>query len=180
MIKCGRTGATLLYGTKCVGCDCGIDAPEQSTFIRDALAGIGKPVGPLPVGERIGFDVSSGPEKTASATISRHRVSDRYEYRVEDIEAATHPDLERLIREGEAHMSEMRRRREAAFHRAMWGLGVDAPWGFEAPPRHTNCRSRVDPRNADGTAWTPPAQEIITDPADRRGLDAKPIGGARP
>lgn len=22
MIRCGRNGATLLYGTKCVGCDC--------------------------------------------------------------------------------------------------------------------------------------------------------------
>ncbi len=108
----------------------------------------------------MGFDVASKPDQTA--TIKVQPVSNRYEFSVEDIEAATDPRLERLMRENEARL---RRMREAAFERAMWG---------DVPPRHANCRSRMDPRYGDGTAWTPPAQEIITDPNDRRGMDARP------
>lgn len=53
----------------------------------------------------------------------------------------------------------------------------DAIWrATSVPPEHFNCRSRMDPRYGDGTAWTPPAQEIITDPNDRRGMDARQIG----
>lgn len=186
MIRCGKTGAAILYGTKCVGCDCelapyadgGVVSAEGLERVSERLTRDYANVLSRQQAERLGkhdqarvfgFDTASKPDQTA--TIKVQRVSDRYEFSVEDIKAATDPRLERLMRENEARL---RRMREAAFARAVWGDVVDPPWGFEAPPRHANCRSRMDPRNGDGTAWTPPAQEIITDPNDRRGMDARP------
>ncbi|APZ81780.1 hypothetical protein vBEliSR6L_15 [Erythrobacter phage vB_EliS_R6L] len=140
MIRCGKTGATILYGTKCAGCDC-----ERAD--------------PLPAGRVMGFDLASGPDHTATATISRQRVGDSYEFRVEDIELFATTS------------------REQAERMAGWQRKMDeAIWrSINVPPEHFNCRSRMDPRYGNGTAWTPPAQEIITDPNDRRGMDARPV-----
>lgn len=110
-----------------------------------------------PDGRVTGFDLSSGPDQTASATMRRHKVGDRYEYSLEDIKTATHPDLERMIRE---QADAMRWHRDQAFERAMWGNVVDPPWGFEAP-RHWNCRSGAYPGYEYGAEYETPGQEII-------------------
>jgi hypothetical protein len=101
----------------------------------------------------IGCDcpLASGPDQTAH--IRAQRVGDRYEFRVEDVEFLQ-PDGDEIGR-----IFEMMGRHR---HRMEEVLGVREPW------RHTRrsyARPQVEPA------------EIITDPADTRGLNAKPIGG---
>lgn len=149
MIRCGKTGAALLYGTKCVGCDC-------------QLAGLADG-GVIPPGTEapriMGFDLSSGPDRSATAYV---RVGKDYGFVVEEIDLFGTTSAE----QAEA-MARHQRRMDDAIWRAM-----------NVPPEHFNCRSRMDPRYGDGTRWTPPAQEIITDPNDRRGFDARPVRAA--
>lgn len=142
MIKCGKTGATLLYGTKCAGCDC------QLARFHDG--------GVIPKGTvHMGFDLASGPDMTVHG-----RYGDRYEFRMEDIERASAT----MTREAEAHLRREAARRNRAMEEEF----------LRTYQRHSR------------TAWTMddpgfrPGVEIITDPADRRGFDAKPIGGTRP
>lgn len=136
MIECPRHGR-LLYGTKCTDCDCRLARFHDGGVI---------PKGTV----HMGFDLASGPDKTA--TIRMQKVSDRYEFSMEDIERASAS----ITREAEAHLRRETERRRRAMDeeilRAMYGRQA---WG---PPPNRN------------------AVEIITDPADRRGLDAKRVG----
>lgn len=153
MIKCGRSGATLLYGTKCVGCDCHLARFHDGGFVRDDPGTV----------RVMGFDLASKPDQTVHI-----RVSDRYEFSVEDIERASAS----ITRETEAHLRREAERRSRAMdaeilrtlHGQRWEPGMDA---------------RTRPSHAWGAPPRSHAVEIITDPADRRGLDAKPIGDAR-
>lgn len=151
MIDCPRHGR-LLYGTKCTDCDCLLARFHDGGVI---------PKGAV----HMGFDLASGPDKTATAKVRRERVGDSYEFTVEEIDL-----MGTVSREHAEAMARHQRRVEEELARAIYGSGyanpfasrpdvTDPPWG--APPR----------RNA---------VEIITDPADRRGFDAKLIGGARP
>lgn len=95
------------------------------------------------------------------------------------------------LRDAVAYFAEaLRRRREERFESAMFGV-TDPPWEYRGDarprPEHYNCRSRIDPRWGDGSRLSEDeldlingrfrGNEIITDPADQRGLSARPVKG---
>ena len=159
MMLCGKTGAVLLYGTKCAGCDCGggrsLDELERISprMTREAKAHLDRhPPGTV----HMGFDLASKPDKSASYRI--HRVGDEYSYFVDDIEFMEMPS-------GVAEqMAEFARRQREAMEDAILG--------------HKRWQHAGDSRSRHwGRAPYRQPIEIITDPADRRGFDAKRIGG---
>lgn len=153
MIDCPRHGA-LLYGTHCIGCDCQhADLEPPAAFIPRRDAGT----------VHMGFDLASGPDKTVHI-----RVSDRYEFSMEDIERASAS----ITREAEAHLRREAERRRRAMDEEILRAMAGKRWEHagDARPRSSHW----------GGAPHRQPYEIITDPADRRGFDAKPIGGARP
>lgn len=70
--------------------------------------------------------------------------------------------------------------------RATEHVVVDPPWQWEhrnegrVRPEHINCRSTIHARYGDGSPYRdgPGTYEIITDPADTRGLNAKVVRDA--
>lgn len=144
MIRCPKHGP-LLYGTRCVGCDCQhADLEPPTAFIPRAAGTV-----------HMGFDLASGPDKTATYRIER--VGDEFRYTIDDIEFTEMPI-------GTADMfAEFARKERERVWRAM-----------NMPPEHFNCRSTVHE-----TWGAPPHRngvEIITDPADQRGVNAKRVG----
>lgn len=147
MIRCPKHGP-LLYGTRCVGCDCQhADLEPPTAFVPRAAGTV-----------HMGFDLASGPDKTATVKVSRERVGDSYEFTVEEIDL-----MGTVSRDHAEAMARHQRRMDEAIWRAM-----------NVPPEHFNCRSTVHE-----TWGAPPHRngvEIITDPADRRGVNAKRVG----
>ncbi len=136
MIRCGKTGAVLLYGTKCVGCDCG--RVDGKAALDDAISRT-----------IFGVDLASGPDRTATARVRVHR---DYGFTVEEI------DFPNVTSKATAEaMARHQRRVEEELVRAIYGSGYANPF------------ARREAR---------PGVEIITDPNDRRGFDARPIGAA--
>lgn len=142
MTDCPRHGR-LLYGTHCTDCDCGRA---------------------LPIGRVTGFDVSSGPDYSAVA--SARWIDERYEYRVEVIEALR-PEINRVMEE----QAEMIRRASRIFHHE-WG--TDHRFDFHS----RRCRICNLAERDWMNGGHPPcgAPELITDPQDPRGIDARRIG----
>lgn len=62
--------------------------------------------------------------------------------------------------------ADIARARDEAFAKAMYGGNPYDRAGVTDPPYHFDCRSSARPY---------PAVEIISDPADRRGFDARPV-----
>lgn len=149
MIRCGKTGATLLYGTKCAHCDCHLS--------RFADGGIIPQDTDAP--RMMGFDTASEPDRSVAYRI--HLVDDELRYTFNDIEI----DMLDLNTRQADQMTDFIKRHHEEIERAMYGKR----WEHAADPR---------PRR---DHWGPPphrqAVEIITDPSDRRGFDAKRIGG---
>lgn len=137
MIRCGRNGAVLLYGTKCVGCDCQLAGfADGGTIPRDAEAP-----------RFFGVDLASGPDRTATARVRMHR---DYGFTIEEI------DFPNVTSKATAEaMARHQRRVEEELARAIYGSGYANPF------------ARRDAR---------PGVEIITDPNDRRGFDARRVG----
>lgn len=159
MIDCPRHGV-LLHGTQCVGCDCGRSRFATGGFVSASAEAPRifpddrRWVRP----ERVsGFDPGNpGGDKTAYV---RFTVDPPYSFTVDDIELH---DVDPRITERLAEQMRRHRERmdEAIFNdlfRNQW-RHPEAKWG--APPRQN-------------------AVEIITDPADRRGFDARPVGVPR-
>lgn len=144
MIECPRHGQ-LLYGTKCTDCDCRLARFHDGGVI---------PKGTV----HMGFDLASGPDKTASVKVSRQRVGDSYEFTVEEIDL-----MGTISRDHAEAMARHQRRMDEAIWRAM-----------NVPPEHFNCRSTV--HETWGALPHRNGVEIITDPADQRGVNAKRVG----
>jgi hypothetical protein len=150
VIKCGKTGATLLYGTKCVGCDCQLARFADGGFVRDEPGTV----------RVMGFDLASGPDKAATV---HARVGKDYSFVIDDIELMeVNPRIAEQI-------ADIARRQREAIEDAILGRKRWEHAG-DARPRSSHW----------GGAPHRQPYEIITDPADRRGFDAKPIGGTRP
>lgn len=119
----------------------------------------------LPLGRVTGFEESSGPGESAWVKADRFERASRVEWRVDDIKRASRARFDSASDRFERDIAaRMRAATEEALKR-----GVFTP----DPPWHPHCRSQARPQHADGSTWSPPAQEVITDPRDRRGLDAR-------
>lgn len=145
MIKCGKTGATLLYGTKCVGCDCYRALREAERLASHV--------------EVVGFDVTSHADQVV-------KIGRDYRYTIDDIEL--HEVDPRASERWDEQIRRHRERMEEALRASLF---------VSDPPWHFNCRSTVNPRWDDGEPFPyDPKVEVITDPADGRGFDARRVG----
>lgn len=147
----------ILYGSKCLRC-------ERGDIIDPNLTELGKHVS--------GFDTASGPDRTATGRYQR--VGDEMRFTVDDIKVDYdwRDKVERRTREAingnHARMREMAERMEEALRRTMW------------PPEHFNCRSTIiDPPWDWGGPPRAHAIEVITDPLDQRGVNARRVGPGR-
>ncbi|MBS67237.1 MAG: hypothetical protein Tp170SUR191951_29 [Prokaryotic dsDNA virus sp.] len=125
----------------------------------------------FPTGKVMGFDLSSGPDHSAAATF---RVKGG-EWTLEDLERIS-PHATRLSEEFMRREAEARARaQEEQIFRAMYGDARANPFraGVSDPPWDWN------PARAGHPHAKTPAVEIISDPADRRGMDARQIGPGR-
>lgn len=150
----------ILHGTKCINCERG-DIPDTLTAHERAAGS-----------RRFMFDTASGPDRTATGTYQR--VGDEMRFTVDDIKVDYdwREKVERRTREAingnHARMCEMADRMEEALRRTMW------------PPEHFNCRSTVtDPPWDWGGPPRSRAIEVITDPLDQRGVNARRVGPGR-
>ena len=198
----------ILHGTRCIQCERG-DLPEPPSFIADALraarAGKFHDGGFIPKSLRAtGFDTASGPDRTATGTYQR--VNDKIHFTADDLKTAwTSPlngDDERMEAMRKRFDDVLR---ESARGRDYYTF-PDPPWDPEkmrdrarrfwesrpdprVRPEHMNCRSTIRPQWGDGTPMTEDeadlmngryrGADIITDPNDHRGVNARKIGESR-
>lgn len=177
----------ILHGTRCIQCERG-DLPEPPSFIADVLRAVRKPAS-------FGFDTASGPDRTATGTYQR--VGDTMRFTVDDlkseyvINAKVAEAMARRAMNGDRErMEAMSDRikdvlRESARGRDYYTF-PDPPWD---PLKHRNCRSTIRAAWGDGTPMTDDecdlimgryrGADIITDPNDHRGVNARKIGESR-
>ena len=182
----------ILHGMRCVQCERG-DLPEPPSFIHDIERAVRKPTS-------FGFDTASGPDRTATGTY--RRVNDKIHFTADDLKTAwTSP-----LNGDDERMEAMRKRfddvlRESARGRDYYRM-PDPPWDplkqrrwehsrgdARVRPEHMNCRSTIRPQWGDGTPMTEDeadlmngryrGADIITDPNDHRGVNARKIGESR-
>lgn len=175
----------LLHGTNCVQCERGElpgDPPGTRNFVADALraalAGKFSEGGFVP--RTMGFDTASGPDYHVEVEMTRRRAGEEFVYTVDDIK--TSYEARRAINGDEERLEAMQARMSAATRkiaeeiaeRARRGEGWGGPYDTGKRWEH----SRGDPR-ARQTHWHVPhprAPEIITDPNDTRGVNARRVG----
>jgi hypothetical protein len=165
MITCPRHGV-LLHGTQCVGCDCpNADAESRPAFVRNAIAGAKVPA--------MGFDLASRPDMTAR--VKAQKIGGTFHYSADELDEALGPGLASHIERMAREQADFVRRYRDRVARSM-----------RVPPEHFNCRSTIwesardaRPRSSHwGGAPHRKAVEIISDPADPRGMDARRVGPA--
>lgn len=158
MIRCPKHGP-LLYGTRCVGCDC-------------QHADLEPPAGFVPGTVHMGFDLASGPDK--SAHIRATKVAGKFQYSAEELEEMIGDSVGRMARE---QADFVRRYRERVEEDILRGYRWEHASDPRPRPAHWNCRCTINPRYGDGEPFAyDPNVEIITDPADQRGVNAKRVG----
>lgn len=171
---------TILHGMRCVRCERG-DLPESRSFVHDVMRAVRQPGG-FSDGGMFGFDLGK-PGGDQTAFVRGQRVGERIEWTADDLKTAWHSPLNG---NSEA-MDEIRRRYDEAARRVMDESLRRSAGGrdyYTAPP--FNCRSRVDPMWGDGTPMTEDeadlvngryrGAEVITDPLDQRGVNARRVG----
>lgn len=171
--------------------------------VRAALAGKFREGGFVP--RSMGFDTASGPDFHVEVEMTRRRAGEEFVYSVNDIKTdyefrqAINGDEERL-EAMQARMSEATRKvAEEIAERARRGEGWGGPYEArdqarkrwehsqgDPRPRHQHCRSTINPVWGDGTPLTDEevdlingryrGGEIITDPLDQRGVNARRVG----
>lgn len=170
----------ILYGNRCVQCERG-DLPKPRSFIADAvrtaMAGKFHDGGFIPKSLRAtGFDTASGPDRTATGTYQR--VGDTMRFTVDDLksEYVMSNDRAREAREAingnDEQMAKIKRRADEMLRRMYTPFITDPPYHWE---------HRADPRPRDHHWGGPPrsrAVEVITDPLDQRGVNARRVGPA--
>lgn len=145
----------ILHGTKCINCERG-DIPDTLTAHERAAGS-----------RRFMFDTASGPDRTVTGTYQR--VGDTMRFTVDDIETdySWRDEVERRTKAAHEKINE-------ALRRSAGGRDYYTVPPFVWP------HSKGDPRPRDGH-WGPRsrAPEIITDPLDQRGVNARRVGPGR-
>lgn len=180
--------------------------PGPRNFVADALraalAGKFSEGGFVP--RTTGFDTASGPDYHVEVEMTRRRAGETYHFTVDDIKtsyearSAMNGDEERL-EAMQARMSAATRKiAEEIAERARRGEGWGGPYDTgkrwehsrgDPRPRHQHCRSTINAVWGDGTPLTDDEAdlingryrggEIITDPNDTRGVNARRVGDRR-
>lgn len=187
----------ILYGRSCANCERG-DLPDTLTpferanprpFISEALRSViaGQTAkfhdgGFVPGTMRAtGFDTASGPDRTAFAFQRANAGGKTYHFTVDDITTdyefrqAINGDEERLEAMQAAMSAATRKIAEEIAEAARRGEGWGGPYDTSKRWQH----SRGDPRTRDSHWGGPPrarVPEIITDPTDTRGVNARRVG----
>lgn len=157
----------ILYGTKCLRC-------ERGDIIDPNLTELGKHVS--------GFDTASGPDHHVEVTA---RVNGDGSFTVDDIKTS-YEFRDDAINGNRERMEALHERINEALRRSAGGRDYyrmpDPPWDFGKRWEH----SGGDPRPRAHAHWhdwpgSPFRQqiEVITDPLDQRGVNARRVGPER-
>lgn len=154
----------ILHGTKCINCERG-DIPDTLTAHERAAGS-----------RRFMFDTASGPDRTATGTYQRF--GDTMRFTVDELKSeyvVSYKVAEAMARRAmngdRARAEELHERINEALRRSAGGRDYYTVPPFVWP------HSKGDPRPRDGH-WGPRsrAPEIITDPLDQRGVNARRVG----
>lgn len=183
----------ILHGTGCVQCERG-DLPEPRSFMADAvragMAGKFHDGGFIPKSlHATGFDHGRpGGDKTAF--VRGQRVGDTMRFTVDDLKSEyviskAAEDVRRAMNGDRAHMAAMEARMSAAnkslrdelLREAAQGRGWGGPYDTNKRWEHSRGDARARWGHWPGSPYRNQV-EIITDPLDQRGVNARRVGPA--